>query len=63
MKNKKIDDVSELYKLLSILGVDIKDEGLTHTYFKKQLELFGLDHAKTQEIIMYLDKRGLSLPL
>ena len=63
LKNKKIDDVSEVYKLLAILGADSRDEGLTHTYFKKQLELFGLEHPKTQEIILYLDKNGLSLPL
>jgi hypothetical protein len=62
LKNKKIDDVSELYKQLAILGVDAIDEALTHTYLKKQMAVFGLDHPKTKEIILYLDRMGLALP-
>lgn len=63
LQNKKIDDVSELYKMLAILGADTKDEALTHTYFKKQQSVFGLDHLKTQELVVYVDEQGLSLPL
>lgn len=37
LNNKKIEDVSELYKWLSVLGVDSKDEVLTHDYFKKEV--------------------------
>ncbi len=63
LQNKKIDDVSELYKSLAILGVDLQDEVLAHKYLHKQLAIFGLDHLKTKEISVYLDKRKLILPL
>jgi len=49
LKNKKIDDVSELYKMLAILGMDAPDELLVHTYSKKQLDTFGVYHPKTIE--------------
>jgi len=62
LKNKKIDDVSELYKSLATLGIDTKDESLTHAYFKKQVDTFGLDHPKTKDILLCLDKKGLVLP-
>ena len=35
LKEKTIDDVCELYKQLAILGVDMKDERLTHDYLNK----------------------------
>lgn len=57
-----VDDVSELYKQLAILGVDIKDEGLTHDYLKKHMKAFGLEHHRSKAIILYLDKKGLILP-
>jgi len=62
LKNKKVDDVSDLYKQLAILGVDSIDEALTHIYLKKQMDVFGLDHPRTREIMVYLDERGLALP-
>lgn len=62
LKNKKVDDVSDLYKQLAILGVDTANEALTHTYLKKQMATFGLEHPKTKEIMIYLDKKGLVLP-
>ena len=34
LKEKKIDDVSELYKDLTLLGVKMKDEKIVHTYLK-----------------------------
>ena len=62
LKNKAIDDVSFLYKKLALLGVSLKDEALTHTYFKRHLKTFGLQHPRTQEIIYHLDSKGLTLP-
>ena len=62
LKNTKVDDVSELYKQLAILGIDSTDEALTNTYLKKQMVVFGLDHPKTRDIIHYLDKKGLVVP-
>lgn len=62
LKGKKIYDMSELYKLLALLGVELKDESLTHIYFKKQLKTFGLNHPNTLETAIYIDKKGLSLP-
>lgn len=63
LKGKKINDVSELYKCLSILGVDTNDETLTHTYLKNQLAIFGLDHPKTKETLLYLDAKGVRIPI
>ncbi len=63
LQNKKIDDVSELYKSLATLGVDMQDEALTQKYLDKQIEVFGLDHPKTKEISLYFDKREFILPL
>lgn len=63
LQNKKIDDVSELYKSLATLGVDMQDEALTQKYLDKQIEVFGLDHPKTKEISLYFDKKGFILPL
>lgn len=62
LKGKQAYDLSELYKLLAILGVELKDESLTHIYFKKQFTTFGIDHPNTVDIAIYVDKRGLSLP-
>ena len=63
LKNKKIDDVSDLYKNLAILGADMRDEELTNIYLKKQMAVFGLDHFRTKEIMRYLDERELVLPM
>lgn len=62
LKNKKVDDVSDLYKQLALLGIDSTDETLTHIYLQKQIGTFGLDHPKTKEALIYLDERGLPLP-
>ena len=58
----KVDDVSDLYKQLALLGVDTKDEVLTHTYLKKHVSTFDLNHPRTKEIIAYFTERGLALP-
>lgn len=62
LKRKKIDDVSDLYKQLSILGVDTKDESLAQTYLKKQMDIFGLAHPKTKDIALYFDENGAVVP-
>lgn len=63
LKNQKVDDVSDLYKQLAILGIDTKDEALTNVYLKKQIAIFGLDHPRTKEIFHYLDEKGLDIPM
>lgn len=63
LKSQKIDDVSELYEKLAILGIDMKDEILTHAYLKMQRETFGLDHFRTKDILVYMDERGLYVPM
>ena len=62
LQNKTIDDVSFLYKQLALLGVSLKDDALTHIYLKKHLKTFGFQHPRTQEIIDYLDRKGLPIP-
>lgn len=56
LKNKKIDDVSELYTELAILGVKLKDEGLTQKYLNAHIDVFGLDHPRTEKILRHLDQ-------
>jgi tetratricopeptide (TPR) repeat protein len=63
LKNNGIEDVSELYKCLAILGADSKDEVLTHKYLKKHIEVFGVDHNRTKEIMVYLDEKRLGVPV
>ena len=62
LKEKTIDDVCELYKQLAILGVDMKDERLTHDYLNKLKNVFGINHPGTIATITHLDERGIQLP-
>ena len=62
LKEKAIEDVSLLYKRLALLGVALKDESLTHTYLKRHLKTFGIQHPRTQEIIHHLDRKRLMIP-
>lgn len=41
LKEKKIDDVSELYKALAILGAEMKDKALMDKYLKIHKDTFG----------------------
>ena len=61
-KKKNIDDVSELYAALALLGIDMKDDGLTHKFLKAHTNVFGHSHPRTQEILLTLDKNGLVAP-
>ncbi len=61
LKNKKIDDVSELYKQLAILGADTRDDTLTRTYYKKHQTIFGFGHPRMKEMALYLDKKGVEM--
>lgn len=56
LKNKKIDDVSELYTELAILGKKLKDEGLTQKYLNAHIEIFGVDHPRTEKILECIDE-------
>ena len=62
LKEKKIDDVSDLYKELALLGIYMKDDGLTHKYLKAHINIFGHSHPRTQEILHALDGHGLVTP-
>lgn len=62
LKFKAISDVSELYFNLAELGIKLKEEELTHTYLKKLIQFFGIDHKRTKDLIFKLDERGLSIP-
>jgi len=62
LKEKKIDDVSGLYKELAILGAEMKDEALVHKYLKAHIDTFGRMHHRTKEILLYLDQNGLTVP-
>ncbi|MBP9692761.1 MAG: hypothetical protein KBD90_05490 [Alphaproteobacteria bacterium] len=62
LKEKKIDDVSELYTELAILGTKLKDDGITHKYLTAHIETFGLDHPRTEKILGHLDCLKLTVP-
>ncbi|MDP3441510.1 MAG: hypothetical protein Q8T08_01510, partial [Ignavibacteria bacterium] len=62
LKENRIDDVSDLYKELAILGAKIKNEALVHKYLNAHIHTFGHSHPRTEEIILYLDKAGIGIP-
>ena len=62
LKDKRIDDVSDLYKELALLGIELKHDGLTHKYLKAHITFFGRSHPRTQEILHALDQKGLVVP-
>lgn len=61
LNNQTVDDLSDLYASIALLGMDLKDDDLTHEYLKKHTDLFGLNHPRTKQILISLDERGLSL--
>lgn len=63
LKNKQIDEVSELYTTIAMLGVELKNDALSGKYFKAHLQTFGLEHFRTQSIIHYFYACRLPLPL
>ncbi|MBP9776752.1 MAG: ATP-binding protein [Alphaproteobacteria bacterium] len=63
LKEKKIDDVSELYKEMVILGARMKDEAIVHEYLKAHIQTFGRMHPRTKEILLFLNQNGLTVPL
>lgn len=54
LKEKKIDDISELYRDLAFLGTKMKDESLTYHSLKTHTHIFGLDHPRTKDILQHL---------
>ena len=58
LKSKKIDDVSELYVALSLLGQKLKDEHIRQKYLKAHIDTFGLDHPRTKELLVAFDESG-----
>jgi tetratricopeptide (TPR) repeat protein len=62
LKEKKIDDISDLYTELALLGTDLKDDGITHQYLTAHIDTFGLDHPRTEKILNHLDHLKLVIP-
>lgn len=54
-KEKNMDDLGELYAELALLGVQMKDEGLSQKYLTAHIETFSLDHPRTEKILKGLD--------
>lgn len=60
LKEKTIDEVSDLYMELAIIGEKLKDETLTQKYLTAHIETFGLDHPRTEKILKHLDQVNLA---
>lgn len=60
---KEVDDLSHLYTDLALLGIKMKKDYLTQTYLQRHIKNFGMDHPRTREIILELDRFGLEIPL
>ena len=58
----KIDDVSELYKDLTLLSIKMKDDGRAHKYWTAHINTFGIDHPRTAEILKHFDDLKLPVP-
>lgn len=56
----KINDLSELYEKLALLGIKIGKEDLTQKYLALHIKRFGFDHPRTKNIFQMLDDKGLS---
>lgn len=62
LKNKNIDDVSELYKEFMILGTKMKNEVIVSKYLKAHIQTFGHTHPRTKEMLLFLDREKLPVP-
>lgn len=60
-KTVEVDDISYLYKNLTILGEKMNDDFLSKHYLEHLIEHFGLDHKRTIESLQYLDKHKRSV--
>lgn len=57
---KEAEGISDLYKSLALLGIDLKDDYIARKYFKKHIEVFGADHPRTAEIMKVLDRHEIN---
>ena len=62
LKEKKLDDVSDLYAELAMLSTKLKDDRITHKYLTAHIDTFGLDHPRTEKILTHLDRLNLVVP-
>jgi tetratricopeptide (TPR) repeat protein len=62
LKNIRIDDVSSLYIKIAINAVKRKDPLVTKYYFNLHKEIFGEEHPRNFDLILYLTKNGLPMP-
>lgn len=62
LKEKAIDDISQLYSTLSILGLKTKDGALARRYMGKYIDTFGLNHSRIYDITGYAAKHNIPAP-
>jgi tetratricopeptide (TPR) repeat protein len=58
----EVDDMSYLYKNLSILGEKVNDDFITKKYFQLLLTHYGRNHSRTQDVVDYLEEKGRQVP-
>lgn len=59
---KEFDDISRLYSKLAIISAKKRRIDLTRKYLLLHIEHFGMDHPRTKDIILFLDKNELHVP-
>ncbi len=62
LRVREFDDISYLYKKITLASLKNKKIDLMRYYFNKHLEIFGLNHKRTSELVSYFDEKGLSVP-
>ena len=59
---KEFDDISRLYSRLAMISAQKRRIDLTRKYLLLHIDHFGLNHPRTKDIILFLDKNGLRVP-
>ncbi|AIL13419.1 hypothetical protein IM40_07805 [Candidatus Paracaedimonas acanthamoebae] len=59
---KEFDDISRLYSKLAIISAQKRRIDLTRKYLLLHIDHFGLNHPRTKDIILFLDKNELRVP-
>ena len=59
---KEFDDISRLYSRLAMISAQKRRIDLTRKYLLLHIDHFGLNHPRTKDIILFVDKNGLRVP-
>ena len=59
---EKTDYHSELYSMLAIIYSQLNNYEGTTRYFRKHIDLFGAEHARSYRVVFHLDKMNKSIP-